>query len=361
MKDFLLNVSDVGTDLFEPGSTFKPINMAIALETQSIATTDRIQDPGSMVVGTETIMNVEYDPNKSYQEKYLTPAEVLKYSSNVGMVRILQKLSPDKYYDWLTNLCDGSNLTADLPNVGTQSQLKSRSEFCNHPIEPAAASFGQGLSMTPLKLLQLTAAIGNGGYLVTPHVVSGILEGMGSLEKYLKPNLTRQDLQLLQEPPHSEDLYFGHIPIPAKALGWRLEQTIPPHARTRRRIFSPITTRAILQMLEEVILDGTGKRCFLPGYRVAGKTGTAQKASQHGGYLENAVVTSFIALYPVQNPKYATLVVIDEPEGPYGFASNTAADLTQAVISKIIFLNREPETYPRISLSERIYPNWISK
>nr|YP_010231171.1 putative peptidoglycan synthetase [Nephroselmis pyriformis]QSV37240.1 putative peptidoglycan synthetase [Nephroselmis pyriformis] len=339
------------TDILEPGSTFKPINLAIALETEAIATTDRIEDRGRIKIAGEDILNVGVSPEAAPgPTHYLTPAEILKRSSNVGMVQMMQRLPPSLYHDWFRRLGLGVpiGLTEDFPHPSVDSVIKPRDEFCNHPIEPAAASFGQGLAMTPLKLLQLTATLANGGYLVIPHVTAGLLPTIDQKE----PG------SLAGSQDYSQALYFGHLPIPSQELGWTNCEALPNHARPRQRVFSPQTTRAVLNMLEEVVLDpqATGSRCFLPGYGIGGKTGTAQKASQKGGYQEGAVVTSFVGIYPIHAPKFVTLVMIDEPQGPYSFASNTAADLTQRILAEIIHLTQAPPMYPRVNLLEREEP-----
>jgi cell division protein FtsI (penicillin-binding protein 3) len=348
------------TDLFEPGSTFKPLNIAIALETDVIATTDRIQDPGRILIGGEEILNVGVDRKAPPSPpEYLTPAQILKCSSNVGMVQIIQRMPPPLYYDWLKclGLGDEKGLTEDFPSVSLESVMKSKEEFCAYPIEPAVASFGQGLAMTPLKLLQLIASLANEGFLVTPHITEGLtyLTDDSLLPAY--DLLASEGYELFQVPQYYKALYFGHVPIPSVQLGYR---PVPRRPRLdprfpRKRVFSPQTTRAVLKMLEEVVLDpqATGRRGFLPGYGIGGKTGTAQKASPQGGYREGAVMTSFVGVYPIHAPEFVTLVVIDEPQGPYGFASNTAADLTQRILAELVHVWDRPPDYPILTVSER--------
>ena len=336
-------------DLVEPGSTFKPVNVAIALEAHAVTPTDRIEDSGRITVGTEEILNVGVSkqiPTIPTKPSYLTPSEILQRSSNVGMVKMMQKLSPAEYYAWLQRLQLGGNMVnVDFPNMHMDSILKSKEEFCNYPIEPAVASFGQGLSMTALKLIQLHAALANGGYLVTPHIVNTTLPT-------LNDNIHKQ----VQQENYSDTLYFGHVPIPSREGGWINTANVPMHAKRYERVFSPQTTRAVLNMLDAVVLDrtATGHKSFLPGYAIGGKTGTAEKASPSGGYHDNLVVTSFVGFYPSRTPKYVTLVMIDEPGAQYGFASNTAAQLTQLIFSNLTYLLREEPTYPQMSTSEWI-------
>ena len=334
-------------DLVEPGSTFKPVNIAIALEANAITPTDRIEDSGRITVGTEEILNVGVSkqvPAIPVESAYLTPSSILQRSSNVGMVKAMNKLSPEDYYAWLQRLQLGGNMVnVDFPSMHVDSLLKSKEEFCSYPIEPAVASFGQGLSMTALKLAQLHAALANGGYLVTPHIVNTPLQtSQNSLQH---PNTKTN---------YSDTLYFGHVPIPSREGGWINTDNVPIHARKYERVFSPQTTRAVLNMLDSVVLDrtATGHKAFLPGYAIGGKTGTAEKASPSGGYHDNLVVTSFVGFYPSRAPKYVALVMIDEPGRQYGFASNTAAQLTQLIFSDLTYLLREEPTYPQMITQE---------
>ncbi len=134
----------VVADLYEPGSTFKPLNVAIALENNVIKPDDTFNDPGSIQVADRIIRNAE---NKRYGR--INIAQVLQHSSNIGMVQIIQRLQPSVYYNWLERLGLGQGIQTDLP-FEVVSQLKSQEEFTASPIEAATTSFGQGFSLTPL-------------------------------------------------------------------------------------------------------------------------------------------------------------------------------------------------------------------
>jgi cell division protein FtsI (penicillin-binding protein 3) len=369
------------TDLFEPGSTFKPINLAIALENGILYPTDRILDTGNIRVGDSWIRNVGGGLVWDNTPDHLTPTQILQRSSNVGMVRIMQALDPEIYHRNLMHLCLGTEssyetsgsepswsqqhdlLVSDLASEYTVSVIKDKHEFVDHEIETATAAFGHGLAMTPMKLLQLIAAIANGGMSVKPHLVSSLISP-NTLENFWQNN------SFTSEPSDSsykhstnqknwqgnrKGLYFSHIPVPSLELGWFDMKQIPQHARERKRLFSPQTCHVLLGMLERVVLDSqaTGSRCFIPGYSIAGKTGTAQKPSSSGGYLSDSVVTSFVGMYPAYQPQFVTLVMIDEPEEPFQFAFNTAADVTQAIISEIIIKEGDAPSYPTVSCIER--------
>jgi cell division protein FtsI (penicillin-binding protein 3) len=280
-------------DLYEPGSTFKPLNVAIALENGVIKPDDVFNDSGSIRVANYTIKNAMKNANGR-----ISIAQILQYSSNIGMVQIIQRLKPSIYYNWLERLGLGQKVDTDLPfEVG--GQLKSQEEFIASPIEAATTSFGQGFSMTPLQLVQMHGALANGGKLVTPHVVRGLIDSKG---------------QTHDSPTHA----------------------IP------RQIFSAATTQKVVEMMETVVTEGSGKAAQIPGYRIAGKTGTAQKASPNGGYIKGARMTSFVAILPVESPRYVVFALVDEPKGESAYGSTVAAPIVKSVIEALIPLEEIP-------------------
>ena len=143
-------------DLYEPGSTFKPINLAIALQEKVIAANDTVNDIGELQIGGWPIFNHDKGANG-----VIDFATVLQVSSNVGMVQAMRNLKPSLYWQWLSKLGLDARPDTDLPGAEA-GQLKTLDEFTTHPIEPATASFGQGFSLTPLKLVQLHALLSNG-------------------------------------------------------------------------------------------------------------------------------------------------------------------------------------------------------
>lgn len=295
--DFKLFKNWALSDLYEPGSTFKPINVAIALDSGVIQPDSVFNDPDVITVGGWPIKNAEKENRYS-----LSVAGILQYSSNVGMVQIMQRLKPVEYYKWLKKLELNQPLGIDLP-FETAGQIKDRNQFISYPIESATTSFGQGFSLTPIKLVQLTAALANGGKLVTPHVTAGLVDAQGK----------------------------SH---------W--QPTLP----AAKQLFSPKTTQQVVKMMEKVVKEGTGKAAQIPGYRLAGKTGTAQKASPTGGgYSSGAKITSFVSIFPVEAPRYVVLVVIDEPKG-IAFGSTTAAPVVKSIIESLIAIERIPPSQP---------------
>lgn len=289
------------TDLYEPGSTFKPINVAIALDAGVITPQDTFEDTGKIKVDGWTIRNHDYEDDGA--RGTLTIPQILQHSSNVGMIQIMNRLNRDDYYHHLLNLGIEEQLKLDLPGY-TPGHLKDEIEFKVKAIEAATTAFGQGFSLTPLKLIQLHCAIANGGNLVTPHVVQGLSDVQGYL--------------------HWNPAYHS------------------------KPVFKPETAKAVLEMMESVVREkeGSGYVSHIPGYRIAGKTGTAQKAITEGGYDQKAKITSFVAMFPVEKPLYAILAVVDEPKGQYTFGSTVAAPIVKSVMESIIALEGIPPSEP---------------
>jgi cell division protein FtsI (penicillin-binding protein 3) len=282
-------------DLYEPGSTFKPLNVAIALENKAITPQTLFNDGGAVTVGIHTIRNSDKKGHGS-----IDASQVLQYSSNVGMVEMMSRLKPDLYYNWLERLELGHKVGIDIP-FEAQGTLKNRSEFLKSPIEPATTAFGQGLSMTPIQLVTMTGALANGGKLVRPYVVEGLFDSNG-----IRRNAEER-------------------PAP-------------------RQIFSPETSEAVLKMMQSVVEKGTGANAKVAGFEIAGKTGTAQKASSGGGYQKNAKITSFIGVLPVNSKhRYVVFAAMDEPQsGTQGeaFGGTVAAPIVKEVMDSLILLEK---------------------
>ena len=275
------------SDLYEPGSTFKPINVAIALEAKAIKPTDVFDDPGEITVAGWSINNSGGGGHGT-----ISVTEIIKYSSNIGMVRIVQQMKPSVYYDWLMKLGLGKTVGIDLP-AEVPGQFKDRKTFTESRIEPAVTAFGQGFSLTPIQLAQLHSALANGGKLVVPHVVKGLYDSKG--QSYWEPNLSQA-----------------------------------------KQVFTKETTQAVLPMMETVVKEGTGRPAQISGYRVGGKTGTAQKANTKGGYSDHALITSFVGILPIEAPRYVVVAVVDEPQGGGVAGATVAAPIVKAVMESLI-------------------------
>ncbi len=286
----------------ETGSTFKPINIAIALENGIIKPSTIVNDSGSITVypGTPPIRNSHLEKNGD-----IDIATVLQVSSNVAMVKIMQRLKPNIYYNWLQRVGLGQKYGIDLPDEG-RGKIHSRHEFLSSPLYAANTAFGQGFTITPMQLVTLMGSIANGGKLVTPHVVEGLFDSTG----------VRKDKPTLPEPS---------------------------------QIFSPANTQAVLEMMETVVTNkkGSGKTAQIPGYRIAGKTGTAQQAV-NGSYQNDRKITSFVGILPVDSKhRYVVFAAIDRPKGGVNaLGSTVAAPVVKSVMESLISIEGIPPSDP---------------
>lgn len=294
------------SDLYEPGSTFKPLNVAIALEAGAIQPDTVFNDEGALTIGGWPVANFDYEQVGAVGP--LSISQILERSSNVGMVHIVQRMKPSVYYGWLERIGLGDMSGIDLPSE-TSSTLKPQEQFIEYVIEPATASFGQGFSLTPIQMVQMQGILASGGKLLTPHVVKGLINDEG--EEYYQPKLP-----------------------------------------TPRQVISPATAQRVVEMMTNVVEKGTGLPARIPGYRIAGKTGTAQKASTTGGGYINAKITSFVGIFPSKEPRYVVLAVIDEPVGADAFGSTVAAPIVKTVIEDIIVSEGIPPSHPEEVISK---------
>ena len=281
-------------DLYEPGSTFKPINLAIALQEKAIDPKGQVYDSGQLSIGGWPIFNANRKGNGQ-----IDFATVLEVSSNVGMVNAMAQVKRDRFWHWLNTIGIDTRPDTDLPGA-VAGQLKSRSLFTGHAIEPAVAAFGQGFSLTPLKLVQLHAMLANGGRLVSPHITRGLRSGDA-----LAGTPTATGLQLLD----------------------------------------PAVTRTVMGWMEQTVARSDSLGIKVPGYRIGGKTGTAQKADR-GVYIPGALITSFVGHLPIEDPRYVVLVVVDEPKGGNTYGSTVAAPVARQIIDALLVLEKIPPSRP---------------
>ncbi|MDZ7611502.1 MAG: penicillin-binding protein 2 [Candidatus Moranbacteria bacterium] len=272
------------SDAYECGSVFKAITMAAALDDGAIEYDETYVDTGQVEEGGYVIKNSQ---EKVHGKQ--TMKEVIEKSINTGMIYVEKKLGNKKFYDYIKKFGFGEKTGIDLPSEakGDLSNLDT-----NRDIEYFTASFGQGITVTPIQLVSAYAAIANGGELFQPRLVDYILASSGKKE------------ELRNE--------------------------------VRSKVISQDAANKISLMLESNVDNGHGKPAAVPGYRVAGKTGTAQIADKEkGGYLEDATVGSFAGFAPVDNPKFAMLVVVENPKD-VEWAENTAAPIF-GELSKFLF------------------------
>ncbi|MBE3572248.1 MAG: stage V sporulation protein D [Moorella humiferrea] len=305
-------------DAYEPGSAFKIITAAAALEEGVVSPTDRFYDPGYIKVGPDTINC--WLPGGHGSESFV---EGVKNSCNPVFVQVALRLEEKKaglFYDYIKAFGFGAPTGIDITGEGTGllipfNELK--------PINIATIGIGQGIAVTPIQLITAVAAVANGGQLVRPHLVKEILDNKGNVVKKYEPEVIR-------------------------------------------RVISPATAKRLSEMLEAVVSEGTGRNAYIPGYRVGGKTGTAQKAGP-GGYMEGKYVASFIGFAPVNDPRLVALVTIDEPQGYPYYGGTVAAPIFQRVVSDALHYLKVPPQYDsgkkegEVSPAPVTVPNVIGK
>ncbi len=256
------NFADGAVSPFEPGSSFKPFTMAIGLQSGAVTPDSQFNDDGDVVVDGYNI--------KNFNEKHfgrVTMTEVLEKSINTGVMWVQQKIGNSPFLDAIINLGFGQRTGVDLPgeSSGNISNL-----YTGRRINFMTSSFGQGISVTPLQLLNGYSAIANGGKLMKPYIVSSVRDEHGAVA-------TTQP-QIIGTP------------------------------------FSAKTAATLRTMLTSVVDKGFDK-ARIPRYDVAGKTGTAQIASPDGGYLEHEYNHSFVGFAPSGNPRFVIFIRMEKPQG----------------------------------------------
>lgn len=302
-------------DAHEPGSTFKIVTGAVALE-NSVVTLDEAIDTGD---GTIRVGNAVISEHDHKHFGALTLAEIFEHSSNVGIIRVGLRLGPERLWNGATALGVGRASGIDLPgeNAGIFRRPERWSMLSN-----ATISMGQEVSLTPLQLARVAAAIANGGRLVRPRLVRRIAHPDGKVENF-------------QAPP-------------------------------AERAISEETARTVRDLMVGVVERGTGRKAAIPGFVVAGKTGTAQKAGV-GGYQAGRYVSSFVGFAPSENPRVVGLVLIEEPHGGKYYGGDIAAPVFARVVSQALGIlrvapeeQRLPETLLASTRSQTIrYPEGV--
>lgn len=252
------------TDAYEPGSTMKAMMAAAAIE-------ERVVRPNTMVFGEHGRMTVANTVIHDHERLgWISFAQVIQKSSNIGAAKTGMALGEHRLYRYLQAFGFGQRTEIDLPGEGV-GLVRDPKDWGRRSV--ASISIGQEIGVTPLQMVSAVAAIANDGMLMKPYVVSEIRDA---------------DNHILRQ--------------------------VPPQAK--RRVISRETARSVTKILEGVVTDGTGTNAAIPGFRVAGKTGTAQKIDPRtGAYSASRFVASFAGYAPADNPQLAMIVVIDEPLG----------------------------------------------
>lgn len=250
------------SDLYEPGSTLKPVTISGALEQNAVAPDEVFSVPAQLKVGTRTVRDSSPHPTLNW-----TTSEILEQSSNVGTTLIANKMGKEGLYRTLTDFNLDKKPNIDFP-AAAKGQIPKVDKWVD--VSLSNFSFGQGIAISPLQLANSIAAIANGGELKEAHLLKD---------------------------------------VPSDA-------SLTPKVETKRLVDAQ-TSSEVQQMMKKVMSEGTGKSITLKGYNLAGKTGTAQKAIPGKGYVKGKYMGSFVGYFPAEDPELLIYLVIDEPKAGY--------------------------------------------
>jgi len=279
------------TDVYEPGSTFKVVTISSALEEKIAKLDDRFNCKGWIKYNGHIFHDIHI-----HHEQDLT--DIVKNSCNIGVIQVGTRFNENTFEKYIRRFGFGALTDIELPGeIG--GLVRSSKDWSK--ISLASLSIGQEISVTPLQLVMAASSIANKGTLMKPMIVKEILDSNLNKIKVFKPKPVRQ-------------------------------------------VVSPDIALTMSKILEQVVVDGTGKGATVPGYRVAGKTGTAQKFDLSlGKYSDDKYDSLFVGFVPVENPKLSILVLIDEPVGSY-YGGTVAAPVFKEIVSKVLpYLSIPPD------------------
>jgi len=280
------------TDPFEPGSTMKIFSAATALEYGEITSNTIFYcENGAYRIGKNVVRDI-------HEHGWLSLQQIIKYSSNIGAVKVGEKVGAKKLYRTFRDFGFGEKTGIDFPGetTGSLSHYSSWSD-----IDTGAISFGHGISVSAVQMITAVAAIANDGILMKPYIVREIADQKGHPVNSFKPQKVR-------------------------------------------RVISARTAGIVKNIMKTVITKGgTGVKAALDGYSVCGKTGTARKLDENGKYSNSKHTASFIGFTPAHNPEIAILVIIDEPRGKY-YGGIVAAPVFKKIAQQTLnYLNVPPD------------------
>ena len=274
------------TNLYEPGSTFKPIIASAALASGKWKLDQVYNDKGAFAANGHIIRNWN---GEGYGPVRLL--DILKYSLNTGMAEIGTLTGADILSKYIRDYGFGSETGIELPGEGA-GILYNPEDMSK--LDVATMSIGQGIAVTPLQMVRAFGALANGGAMMKPHIIKSYSNSQGDVTSTTETSVVGQ-------------------PVPAE------------------------TVKTIVDILEKEVSEGGGTKAMVEGYHFAGKTGTAQKLdTKHGGYLDGQYIASFIGFGPVEDPKFVVLVVIDDPQKGSYYGSQIVAPVFKDIVSQLV-------------------------
>jgi len=306
--------SKIISDSYEPGSTFKTLTIAMGVEEGVVGPNSTFSCPGYMKVGDRTVHCWKRTGHGT-----VTLSGALENSCNCALMQIVSKIGNEKFFDYVTAFGLREKTGVDLPGEATGYFFKE-AEFKNpnNKVSLAVASFGQTFKVTPIQMITAVSAVVNGGKLLKPHIVKEIVDQNGIAVKTIEPEVVRQ-------------------------------------------IVSKETSAFVCSSLESVVAGGTGKNASVKGYRIGGKTGTSEKIDIKKEGEPEKYVASFLGVAPMESPRYAILIIVDEPGGSYVEGSQVAAPVAGKVYSEILpYLGIDPVYSEEEMTKQNIYlPNVV--
>jgi cell division protein FtsI (penicillin-binding protein 3) len=287
-------VDRAASTLYEPGSVFKIVTLSAAID-QGVTNANELVDcqNGAIYIAGHRIRD-----HKAYGA--LTVSQILAYSSDVGAIKVGLRLGAPKFYDYIRAFGFGQSTGVDLPGE-TRGMLRRLENWT--PVSVGAISMGQEVGVTPLQMITAVSAMANGGLIVRPHVVRELRRG-----------------SQITESPDSQQM--------------------------PRRVIKETTAATMRNMLEGVVLTGTGKLAKLDGYTSAGKTGTAQKYDPDTGrYSTHDLIASFVGFAPINTPALTILVQLDSPVGPHD-GGEVAAPVFKRIAQQVLAYLDVPRDVP---------------
>jgi stage V sporulation protein D (sporulation-specific penicillin-binding protein) len=292
-------------EVYDPGSTFKLLTVSAALEERVVTPNDGFYCNGFYEVSGQRLRCWRYyDPHGNE-----TLTQAVGNSCNPVMIQLVQRMGYDRFYKYMELFGVTSKTGVDFP--GETNSLVQNRETAG-PVGLATMSFGQGISVTPIQLITAISAIGNGGKLMQPRLVKALADDEGNIVKSFDVKVVRQ-------------------------------------------VISEQTAEEVRSIMEYVVNESGGKAAKIPGYRIGGKTGTAEKLD-NGSYKTGKVEASMVALAPMDDPQIAVLVIVDEPQG-IKFGSTTAAPGVKDILSDVLrYMNIAPHyTQEELTAVQRSY------
>lgn len=280
-------------DTYEPGSTFKLITSSASVEEGVVSDKDKFVCTGSVTVGGRKIKCWRHYRPHGEQ----TFAQGVQNSCNPVFVELSNRLGVSKFYDYIEAFGFKSKTGIDLPGEAKGIIYNEKNVG---PVELATMSFGQSISVTPIQLITAISAIANDGELMQPRLVKGYTDNKGNVIEEIAP-------------------------------------------KSVRKVVSEETSKKMLEIAQSVVSDGGGKIAYLPGYRLGGKTGTAQKVVD-GVYAQGKYICSFVGIAPTDDPQIVVLATVDEPTEGSLFGSKTAGPIIKEIMSEALpYLGVEPK------------------